>query len=373
MELIALAGNAPVEYDTLRELMADWLPSPSAPSARFLLPIDGDLTDTTATYANWLYDLELSYTIITNSDDLDEDIRDDAAEVVFADDVVKATIAALELARSTTHHPVTLVLAWGEGDAPPDEITELFLDHAISADILVKDVTAGLDDVVFIEGAEPEPEPVKTTRSRRKPLELVAEDKPLSEKEAAMSRHPSAKEPKPTMAELAATEVNATKLAEHALSAAAITVTNAEVQQVSAGDVILVRTTLQAVRRHLVYLINAFGGLPVVEDLARQVEETLALLNTAALPASMRQSVPVHGDADAEGVLVDAKQLAVPTEPKVRGRARAKADKKVKVFVDEVAGTVRKPPGRGRPKKGEVAIELTEDEIRAKYGDIDLS
>lgn len=166
---------------------------------RVILPIsDEHATESVMTVFDWTEYADVNYEGV-----LDEDTALSKRQSKNVKDLVKyanedpdqvknvnAEIIEALKADQKDGREVYLFLFWGESG---DENSEILLDLASAADIKVKDMTAGLDDLSFEDPMggsaepekepeeEPEPEPAPRRRGRaRQPL--AEEDKPLEDK-----------------------------------------------------------------------------------------------------------------------------------------------------------------------------------------------
>lgn len=299
-----------------------------------------------------------------------------------------------------------LVLLWGdESDDNPDEDVLAIFDLVVAADIPVKDLCRGLDDVqVTLEGdeepeptpePEPAPEPVRPSRgSRRKAPEPVAED---DEPQVAADEDDEQADPiaqakaegeefkavvKEAKAEAAAALVERRErtgyqsledeLAGEARKARAAKVLDETVEQADAVSDLaltivdaleLAEGTLQAVYVHLRAQdeANAARNLAEVREspLTEAVREALEAL--ATVPGATEKA------ADALEVVQDAPEAQEAAEAPKRGRGRPRKDRtQEKVsFLQYEDGTLERK-GRGRTPKEASLVSLTLAEAEAQ-------
>lgn len=166
---VAFAGEGQIDLAAVKALLNDWLdfgdedddgfPAPSKNDITLLLPVsESGLGDTPlATVMEWIDYVDLPYILVTDSAgsrSLRGLIRN-AHDVVETNNIGASLINTLEAQADGEKY---LVLLWGEEG---DQFSDSLLDLASAAEIPVKDLTAGLDDIVFADD-EPEPEETST-------------------------------------------------------------------------------------------------------------------------------------------------------------------------------------------------------------------
>lgn len=193
---LVLAGAGEVTFDAVADLMEDWLgldsdsPGPVRGLAIYLLLTPDHAHETLLIFHDWLTDMALSYNVISdgNDDRLTDDYKTvlmDAREVYTAPDVHEYAVTLLADA-GASGDKASLVLAWGPDDnKAADEVTGELAQKALQAQVPIKDITAGLDDL-SIAPDKPEPvEPPKERRSRK------ARETPQAIKETPLEETPA--------------------------------------------------------------------------------------------------------------------------------------------------------------------------------------
>jgi hypothetical protein len=229
---VAFAGSGESTLENTKALLNDYFnfgpedkeEFPQVPddlNLRIILPISDDhVTEPVMTVFDWTEYASLDYEGVLDEDTAlskrrSKDVKALIEYAVEDPDQVKnvnAEIIEALKADQKEGREAYLFLFWGESG---DEHSEILLDLASAADIKVKDMTAGLDDLVFVDptGApepdpvpEPEPKVEEPRRRGRARRSLEEEDKPLEDKpepkvepeEKPARRTRKAAEPAPT-------------------------------------------------------------------------------------------------------------------------------------------------------------------------------
>lgn len=349
--VFGVAGGAKIKYEHLDDLLRDWLlldtDTPITWGA--YVPADRKLTSgAVLTFLEWAQEAtgEVVAIVSDTPGRKGEIAAEDAHETIDAQDDVAEHLISLLVDAKTGGDDAYLLLAWGDSEAAPDEHTEHLLDLAIKAGIPVKDLTNGLDDLIWDdedeeesagEDADDEPEP------RRDADEEIAEELTEEEEEltGAEPDEAQANPPAPVSSAPADQPSDAGESPEY-------------------PDLL---TVLYRVCDVLTYLdrINAAMNLdePRYRPLTRAVAHHLKRL--------MLQ--------EKEGSLKTQETAPKPQEEETarprRGKPRDVENDIVVAYIDEERRTIRKAEGRGRPRKGEVRYELTRAEYKAiadEYG-----
>lgn len=350
MTVIVVAGGAPVTRENIEDLIKDFLliDTKDEKEFRIFLPADVDfIGDAVVHTAAFLTDLNESYTAVRgassgtqvgNSLKVKKIARgaDDVLKVEGDDKVATYLIDILKDARDEGNE-VFLFLAWGDGDEAPDDVTDDLAELAVEAEIPVKDLTGGLDDLPFeandddesesAEDAEEEP-PAEEKPARKRPVKELKETERELPTDEAQTDVPGQIEGQPAIPDLV------TVLAFVAQKLDFEDRANAANQMQPSYS----RPLTRAVRHHLKQLM---AKAPSNAELETRV--------VAAEP--VQEPLP---DAEEE-----------KPRPR-RGKARSTAEDLVKVYVNEANKTARLVPGRGRPKKGEEPQEM----LRSEYQEL---
>lgn len=205
--LLGFAGPGKTSHTNVKDLLADYLNLgdedkeglPTYPDdideIKVILPASDEfLTGTVKLLWEWTHEYgdfpyEAFYDTETRAN---RKILDKAEEAIETRNVGLALVERL-VEGAKNGDEVTLIVAWGEAG---DDYTEPLVDLAQAKDIKVLDITAGLDDLVFgdPEEDEPEPEPVQPARRSRR---TAKEDEPEPE-EATEEPRPRRGKPRTT-------------------------------------------------------------------------------------------------------------------------------------------------------------------------------
>jgi len=394
---VAFAGPADATIEATKALLNDYLgfgpedadgfPEPSDRDIELIFPLHDNLPKGLENVLLWSEYADLPFTAV-----LDEaKSLDDDALILRPDDTIKVANVNAKIVDMLSHATGegVLVLLWGEGDDAGDDETEALLDLALAEGIKVLDLTAGLDDITFSEAEpepEPEPEPKPARRSRRgaaasepapaeestpqeeKPARrgrARKTEEPLVQEEEALVDEPVAEEPvKPARRsrktkEPEATTEEATKdfhdrLAE---AKAAVGLEGVETPDDAVVSVNPVGDSLDLIKGTLssVYLY-----------LSKEAEtDSLLMLDEKTDETPLAEAVREALEA-LEGVATVTKDARVG-EPK-RGRGRPKkepSDDDTSAYFEDGDGIIRAAT-RGRPRRGETRVELTEAQFEEK-------
>jgi hypothetical protein len=369
---LAIAGQADIAYDNVEALLNDWLgfgepddegiyEQPESPVEVYFPVTGGHWSDGLDTVVDWSATAGLNFNAVIESDHDDvKAILEDTDAVLEAEDVNKALIDVLVNGKSKGFD-VYLLLLWGdEGDPNSEELLSL----ADEAGIPVKDLSGGLDDIVFAEDpsddAEPEPEPepeAKPSRSQRRRKEAVAEELPDEAEElteADVDPEPAAK-PKRSRSKKSEpgplTEGQTTLEEQIAQAAHERRIpTTIEVEGLADDDPLKMALVLTEERaRELVREEVGAFLLAVVMDLgliAPAVEGTGAVLSPSE-PEVAEEDAPAPATRSGRGGR--PRKDGSPAQPQKKG-----------YLVDEEGNYSRR--GRGKPRKGSTVVELTKAE-----------
>ncbi|WP_028785316.1 hypothetical protein [Terracoccus sp. 273MFTsu3.1] len=398
---IAFVGSAPVRPLAIRSALNDWLGfgEPDADglfeeSAKYdvslLFPAGPDHWNPALEEVwKWSAMANLEYDLVLDKHGKDDDslefVVEDAEQVIEVTNVSKALVDNLD---KTDADEKFIVALWGEeGDDEADSV----LTFSEAAGIPAKDLSAALDDLVYGDPEEdepevqpePDPEPVPEERPRRgrrgakaeekaeepaaeeaprrrrgaKP-EPVAEEQALDEDEETLDDEPVAapepvKEEKPKTTRKAKEKAPEPEPVKDEPVAEEKSWGEAGAGHVAKADIPpVVWEALQKARR---YIDHIDVGTAIKNDAAETISSPLALLLGKALSAL--ENIQNGEPTTTEPVSVEENA----EEPKRRGRPRTKAE----VFPylhNEAEGTYRKA-GRGRPRRGETRVELTQEQV----------
>ncbi|WP_344585709.1 hypothetical protein [Nonomuraea roseoviolacea] len=337
MVILAVAGGGTVSPENIGDLLADFLlfDTPDEREFAFYLPADRELTTTAVLdTASWLGDNRAGFTAVTvgspgrKGKTILEDAEDEIGDDIGDDDDGAAEVLIKVLAEARERgEEAYLILAWGPEDGA-DDSTRHLLELAQDAGIDVKDLTAGLDDLGYVdeyepEAAEPEEEPEPEQpkrRSRAKQDEPVEE---LTEQETELD------------ADEAQTEV--------------------EGQPAKSDEMPDLITTLGFVVQRLDF-----------EDRANAAAQMMQYYNrplTKAVRYHLQLLLEQAAENGSEKAAEEVSEPPADTPAKRRGKPRDVDSDVIKVYVHEGNKTARQVPGRGRPKKGEVTKEMTRAEF----------
>ncbi|MFI6495909.1 hypothetical protein [Nonomuraea typhae] len=328
MTHIVVAGGAEVSRENVEDLLKDFLliDTKDEKQFRFFLPADGGyIGDAVVHTAAFLNDLGESYTAVKgHTSPKAKQLARRADDVLAPEsdgDMAQYLINILKGAKADGDE-VFLLLAWGDGEEAPDDVTEELLDLAAEAEIPIKDLTAGLDDLGFddeSESAEDAEEPVDEERSKpEKPVRELKENERELPVDEAQSDLPGQ------------IEGQAEEFPD------LVTVLSFMAQKLDFEDRMNAAKNMSTLRRSPLTEAVRHHLHELMDGTAQAVEETGELQVQQPLPESEEET----------------------PRPR-RGKARDTASDLVKVYVHEGNKTVRLVPGRGRPKKGEESQEMT--------------
>lgn len=327
--------------------------------------------------ANLEYDLVLDKN--GKNDDALEYVVEDADEVIEVTNVSKALVDTLVKSEADEKYVVAL---WGkDGDDESDAV----LTFAEAANIPAKDLSAALDDLRFGDEDEepevqPEPEPVveETPRRRRgakaeeKPAEEeaprrrrgakpepVEQEESLDEDEESLDDTP-APEPEPVVVETPKRTRKAAEKPKVEETPEPVAEPVAEEKSWGEAGVGHVAQEIPEVIGRALRYAHSFHALTDETNAIKSLAEELRPSPLTALLQEALSALESLVGAPAPAVAESAPEEPVE-EPKRRGRPRTKAE----VFPylhNEAEGTYRKA-GRGRPRRGETRVELTQEQV----------
>jgi hypothetical protein len=378
---LAIAGQADIAYENVEALLNDWLgfgepdsdgvyEAPEDPVEVYFPVTGGHWSDGLDTVVDWSATAGLNFNAVIEPEHDDVSaVLEDTDAVLEAEDVNKALIDVL-LNGKEKGFDVYLLLLWGdEGDPNSEELLSL----ADEAGIPVKDLSGGLDDIVFAEDpsddAEPEPEPEpepeeKPSRSQRRRKEAVAEELPDEAEELTESDVTVGEVVKPKRSRSKAKEaepVEGQTTLEDQIAQAAHekrVPTTIEVEGLADDDPLKVALVLTEERaRELVREEIGSFLLAIVMDMGL-IAPAIAQYFDDAVEATGAPETPQEPEVAEE---------AAPEAPKRSGRGgRPRKDgspaqpQKKAYLVDEAGEYSRR--GRGKPRKGSTVVELTKAE-----------
>lgn len=328
----------------------------------------------------WSAQADIPYTVVVDKNGKDDDLEyvvNDADDVIEVANVSKALIDTL--VKADADEKVFIAL-WGEEG---DDEAEAILTFAEAADIPAKDLTAGLDDLRFgdedeavpVQDPEPEPEEEKPRRGRRRQQEEPEEEKPrrrgrgskpepveeeqsLDEAEEALDDEPAKAEPAKEEKVALAKEVKAEPVAE--TPAKEKSWGEAGAGHVAKQDIPDVVWTALATARKYFRMVDETNA---VTNLADEVKPSpITLLIGEAFKALENLGGGEETVKTSEAVSVAQGPDAVAEEPRRRGRPRKSTEETFAYLKNDEEGTYRKA-GRGRPRRGETRVELTQSEV----------
>jgi hypothetical protein len=323
---------------------------------------------------DWTAQADIAYDLILDKNGKDDDLEhvvEDAEKVIEVTNVSKALVDNLSKVEADEKYVIVL---WGDDDAEPDEEAEAVLTFAEVAGIKALDLTLGLEDLQFGDNdEEPEPEPAPEPEPEEKPRrrgrgrqqeeeETEPEDKPrrgrrgkpepepeeesLDEDEEALDDEPVAEEP--VKEEPKTTRAVTDEKVQSWGEAGAGHVAKADIPPV-------VREALRTARAYFL-LIDESNAMKNLSDEVKPSPITTLL--SEALEAV--NGLVVAADAPEASESVSEPEKA--EEPRRRGRPRKQEEETFGYLLNEEEGTYRKA-GRGRPRKGETRVELTQAQI----------
>jgi hypothetical protein len=304
------------------------------------------------TVLTWSEYVDLPFVAVTDGEKsraMDKILRA-ADPIVVAKNVTAKVVDLLEQAEGEKY----VVLLWGEEGS---EEAEILLDAADQAGIKAKDLTAGLDDIVFGEPEdaeepepEPEPEPEEPKRGRRRgrraePEEAQPEEEPLTEDEP---EKPKAEDkPQRRSRRQPETQDDAKDDAKDAPA------------QESTTDQDLLRTALEA----------AYTAFRLEDE--RNATINQSDVRERPLTELLRKALHTLGEGPKQGVSTPQKAEEEQEESSGRRRrGRPRDESKTFAFlVDEEGNYSRR--GRGRIPAGQKVVQLTRAEIEEKGLELD--
>lgn len=185
---IGLAGKGKITYSNLADNLDDHLDVTDdgdlAREVTCVIPMAKETQgDTQDHVLHYLEDLGIPYIVVTDGTAtrdqrpiLRNADEDDSLDEV--DDLSNGVISRLVAAKQAGEETV-LILAWGEKDPTPDDLSERLLDDAIQNEIVVLDLTNGLVDIGFKnddpeeDDSDNDPEPPAKTARRKTPAKAA--------------------------------------------------------------------------------------------------------------------------------------------------------------------------------------------------------
>jgi hypothetical protein len=411
---LAFAGPADVTPEAVKALLNDYLgfgeddadgfPLPLDREIELIFPLRDNLPQGLENVLLWSEYADLPFTAV-----VDKAVPLDSDElIVQAAEVVKATNVNAKIVDLLSHASGegVLVMLWGEGDDAGDEDSETLLDLALAEKLKVIDLTAGLDDMTFAEEEpepEPEPEPVVTKRRGRRTAAdpkpeaaaAVEEEKPARRGRARKAEEPLVQEEEPLTDETVVEETSkparksrkkAEPKPEPAVDAtedyhARLADAKQAAQQAGEGLAMARAEAVEEAGEDAVQAVEAAHARPLVGAsldlikgtlssvylyLSMEVEtEALLMLDEKVqetpLAAAVREALEAL-----EGVATVTAEAGVDTPKRGRGRPRREpSDDDTTAYFQDPDGIIRVAT-RGRPRRGETRVELTEAQVEEK-------
>ena len=334
--VVAVAGGAKVTKRNLVALLSDFFRIDQDDEKDFIvfLPAHEDYTsEVVELTADWLVSIDGGYSVV-HEDPTPRKYRrmvNEADDAYPSTDITKTLIDQLVQHRKAGDE-VYLFLAWGDDTNAPDGATGDLFELAFDANIDVRDLTLGLQEIVFDdpsipheEEPEEEPEPPKRTRKAR---ELKTEEKELTEKpDEAQAEIPPV--PSPDFPDLATT-----------LGFVAKVLDGYDFMESASNLSPHVRSPLnEAVRYHLRGLLES-------------------------KPSSIK--VMTEGQTASEPVQETLPDVEDPKPAKRRGKPRDTSSDELVVYVDDKKKTLKIYGGRGRPPRTGTKTEM----LRSEYDEL---
>lgn len=394
---VAFAGPGDVRELTITSLLNDWLGFGEKDAEGYYEASDNEIdvffpasaehyNDNLAKVVDWSAWADLPYTVVLQKNDRDDSIEtlvDDAATVIEATNVNKALVDALVESKADEKY---LVLLWGEDG---DEEAETLATLAELKSIPIKDLTAALDDLQFKddgEEEEPEPEPVpeeKPARGRRGQRRSEKTEEPAEEEAPKRGRRgrseaiaeedeelddEDVKDAEPTPEPKVEEKPKATRKAkEKAVEPKVEEKAEESWADAGAGHVSVKKQIPPVVWEALLKARRYMETVDMLDARKMLVDEGSLSPLTRLLGEAYTALENLGGGEETvkppEAVSEAQSAPAEPEKPK-RGRPRNKPveEETVGYLLNEEQGTYRKA-GRGRPRRGESRVELTQARV----------
>lgn len=411
---IAVAGSGATTEANLADLLNDFLGFGAEDAEGFYSESDKDVTlilPAGTGWSNkelhkvveWSAKADLPYFVVANDKDTDKPKGFVAKTLADAQEVKEVTDVGVELIEALNdlgdeNADRYLVLLFGEDEDGPGENIEALLEYALDNNVVVKDLTQGLDDIKFTEedasghiqpGPDPEPEaePARPARGRRGAAqEQKVEEEPLAEEPAKVSADEARAAAKKAKEEGEAKKAEVLAKTDAALKETSDLPHDRQTESsLDTGSVLVQTEALTTILEVVKYATTYFGAEDTTNaavNLAPTVQYrplTVALAEAQDfLRSLLGQDTPSEAvgstESDETEVAGSQDQDETPAPKKSRGRPRADGspaqakdpdEPSINVFKDKETGELVKA-GRGRPPKTQERVMISENQARAE-------